>query len=81
MVLMYRHSRSMFLQVIFNFETEKMNINGRYSEPKFAHTFDFYCLTNLTESIDLSGMVSLWCKLLCKRSIYILKSDQWITRR
>ena len=24
-------------------------------------------------------MVSLWCELLCKLSIYTLKSDQWIT--
>ena len=24
-------------------------------------------------------MVSLWCELLCKRSIYTMKSDQWIT--
>ena len=55
-----------------------MTISSRYSNSNFAYSFDFHCLTNFAKSINLSWMVSLWCELLCKRSIYTLKSDQWI---
>ena len=45
----------------------------------FCSLFWLYCLTNLGKSIDFWWMVFLWCELLCKRSLYILKRDQWIT--
>ena len=41
--------------------------------------FDFRCLINFAKNINLSWMVSLWCALLCKFSIYTFKSDQWVT--
>ena len=78
-VLMYQNSKSTFFQVILNFELEQMDINSRNSNSNFAHSFDFHCLTNFAKGINLSWMVSLKWKLLCKCSIYTLKSDQWIT--
>ena len=55
-----------------------MNISSRHFNSKFAHSFDFHCLTNFAKNINLSWMVSLWCELLCKRPIYTFKCNQWI---
>ena len=55
-----------------------MSISSRHCSSNFAHSFDFHCLNNFGKNINLSEMFSLWCELLCKHSIYTLKSDQWI---
>ena len=74
-VLMYRYSKSAFLQVTFILELEWTNISiVDILTQIFLHSFDFHCLTNFVESINLSWMVSLWRQLLCKWSIYKLKS-------
>ena len=59
-VLMYHHSKSIFLQVTLNFEMQKMNDSGRHSNSNLVHYFDFHCLTNFMKNIDLSDMASLW---------------------
>ena len=74
-VLMYRHSKSAFLQGILNWSKWVLD----HSNSNFAHSFYFHCLTNLAKSINLSWILSVWCELLYKRSIYTLKSYQWIT--
>ena len=38
-----------------------------------------FILPNFAKSINFSWLVSLWCELLYKRSIYTLKTDKWIT--
>ena len=43
---------------------------------KFAHSFDFHCLTNFAKKYQFVVDVSLWCELLCKLSFYTLKNDQ-----
>ena len=39
----------------------------------------FIALLCVAKSIDISWMISLWCKILYKCLIYTSKSDQWIT--
>ena len=41
-VLSYQYSKSLFLQVTFNFEFAYMN-TSRFSNSNFAHYFDFHC--------------------------------------
>ena len=48
-VLMYRHSKSTFLQVTVNFELELTNISSRYSNSKF-------CLPYCYPLISLQGV-------------------------
>ena len=71
-VLMHRYSKSAFLQVTLNFELEKMILVDI-----LTHSFDFHFLTKFAKIINMTGMISLWCDLLCKRSIYTLKSDRY----
>ena len=56
-----------------------MNISSKHSSSNFAHSFDSHCLFSFAKNINLSYMLSIWRKLLCKLSIYTLKSDEWIT--
>ena len=78
-VLIYWHSFKVCVSTSdFKFLI-KVNIGSGYSNSSFAHSFDFYCHTNFAIRIDLWWMVSLGCELLCKLSIYTLKSDQWLT--
>ena len=78
LVLIYQHSKLVFLQVTLNFELEYVNeiVSSRHYTSNFAHSFDFHCPNNYAIRINLWWTVSLWCKLLCKLSIYTLKSDQ-----
>ena len=58
---------------------------NKHSNTNFAHSLDFHYLTNFVENINIHlcdicrGLSLLGMKLLCKCSIYTLKSDQWIT--
>ena len=56
-----------------------MNICWKHSNSDFAYSFDFHCLTNFAKKHLFVVKVSLYCELLCKLSIYTLKSDQWKT--
>ena len=53
-----------------------MDISNRRSQSDFAHSFDFCCLTNFSESINL--LCFFWCVLLRKRPIFTSNSDRWI---
>ena len=57
-----------------------MDIRSRHSNSNFANSslLTFIARTNFTKTINLWWMGSLWCELLCKLSIYTLKSDKCI---
>ena len=78
LIPVYRHYKSAFYQVTLNFEFE--DISSRHFTSNFAHSFDFHCFINFAKKYQfvIDGF-SLVCVLFGKFSIYILKSDQWIT--
>ena len=76
--LMYRHSKSTFLQVILNWSQWTLVVDILPNILILLTLLTFIALPILRKNINLSKMVSLWCELFCKLSIYTLKSNQWI---
>ena len=56
-----------------------MNISSRHSNSNFAHSFDFIALLSLRKVSTCRGWFIFDVSLLCTRSMYTLKSAQWIT--
>ena len=57
-----------------------VNESSKHSNSNFAHSMTFIAFSyQFYKQYQFVKEVSLWCKLLCKLSIYTLKSDEWIT--
>ena len=51
----YQQSKSTILLVTSNFELEQIDICNKHSQSDFAHSFDFHCLTDFAQGINLCG--------------------------